>query len=75
MPASKSKRRGGPKQKAGPRRPNLKKKRAQLDGQFSHFLTMAKSQEADEDYVREVLASPESLLIPTEEIRFAKYFC
>ena len=49
MPASKSKRRGVPKQKAGPCRPNLKKKRAQLDGQFSHFLTMAKSQEADED--------------------------
>ena len=44
--------------------------------QLSEKLTNDTStQEADEDYVREVLASPESLLIPTEEIRFAKYFC
>ena len=44
--------------------------------QLSEKLTNDTStQEADEDYVREVLASPESLLIPTEEIRFAKYLC
>ena len=61
MPARKRKKGTAPKAKAGPRRPNLKIKRARLDGQFSKFLVIAESEEADQylhHIVKTLIAEP-----------------